>query len=95
MLMIMSRDTVASSRRTATRPTSARCTASASERSCTSIDGYIDSMPVTSGLGVTATVVRYYWTMRFGKPYFKRFDSRNHEDDPRHRGRMPRIRSAS
>lgn len=46
------------------------------------IDGYIDSMPVTSGLGVTATAVRYYWTMRFGKPYFKRFDSRNYEKDP-------------
>ena len=42
------------------------------------VDGYIDSLPVTSGIGVTATAVRYYWTMRFGKPYFERFDSRSY-----------------
>lgn len=46
------------------------------------VDDYIDSVPVTSGLGVTATSVRYYWTMRFGKPYFKKFDSRNYPGDP-------------
>lgn len=46
------------------------------------VDDYIDSTPVTSGLGVTATAVRYYWTMRFEKPYFKRFDPRNYPEDP-------------
>lgn len=37
------------------------------------IDDYIDSLPVTSGLDVTKTAVRYYWTMRFGEPYHPRF----------------------
>ena len=46
------------------------------------VDDYIDSTPVTSGLGVTATAIRYYWTMRFGRPYFKRFDPRNYPEDP-------------
>lgn len=42
------------------------------------VDEYIESLPVTSGIGVTATAVRYYWTMRFGKPYFRRFDPRSY-----------------
>lgn len=46
------------------------------------VDAYIDSLPVTSGLGVTATAVRYYWTMRFGKPYSTRFDPRNYPENP-------------
>ncbi len=36
------------------------------------IDGYIDSLPVNTGLGVTATAVRYFWTSLFGVKYFKR-----------------------
>lgn len=42
------------------------------------VDEYIESLPVTSGIGVTATAVRYYWTMRFGKPYFRRFNPRSY-----------------
>jgi len=42
------------------------------------VDEYVESLPVTSGIGVTATAVRYYWTMRFGKPYFRRFDPRDY-----------------
>ncbi len=45
------------------------------------IDEYIESLPVTSGIGVTATAVRYYWAMRFGKPHFKRFDPRSYPED--------------
>jgi len=42
------------------------------------VDEYIEPLPVTSGIGVTATAVRYYWTMRFNEPYFRRFDPRNY-----------------
>ena len=42
------------------------------------VDEYVESLPVTSGIGVTASAVRYYWTMRFGKPYFRRFDPRDY-----------------
>ena len=29
------------------------------------VDDYISTIPITSGIEVTATAVRYYWTMRF------------------------------
>ena len=46
------------------------------------VDSYIESLPVTSGIGATATAVRYYWTMRFGEAYFRRFDSKNFPINP-------------
>ena len=44
------------------------------------VDDYIASLPVTSGIGVTATAVRYYWNMRFGKPYFERYRFDDYDD---------------
>ena len=38
------------------------------------VDDYISTIPITSGIEVTATAVRYYWTMRFGERWCKRFD---------------------
>ena len=35
-------------------------------------DDYVAGLPVTSATEVAATAVRYFWTMRFGKPYFRR-----------------------
>lgn len=35
-------------------------------------DEYIESLPVTSAKEVAATAVRYFWTMRSGKAYFRR-----------------------
>ena len=46
------------------------------------VDDYIASLPVTSGIGVTATAVRYYWTMRFGKQYFERFSFDDYDERP-------------
>lgn len=46
------------------------------------VDDYIASLPVTSGIGVTATAVRYYWTMRFGKPYSERFSFDDYPERP-------------
>jgi site-specific recombinase XerD len=37
------------------------------------IDGYIEDCPINSAREVLATAVRYYWSYRFGKPYFKRY----------------------
>jgi site-specific recombinase XerD len=36
------------------------------------IDDYIADLPVNTGLGVTATAVRYFWNSMFGERYFKR-----------------------
>ena len=46
------------------------------------VEGYVDEVPVTSGIGVTATAVRYYWTMRFGERWCVRFDPSDYEEDP-------------
>ena len=35
-------------------------------------DDYVAGLPITSATEVAATAVRYFWTMRFGKPYFRR-----------------------
>ena len=36
------------------------------------IDDYIDGLPVNTGLGVTATAVRYFWSSLFEERYFER-----------------------
>jgi site-specific recombinase XerD len=36
------------------------------------IDDYITTLPMNTGLGTTATAVRYYWSSVFGSRYFKR-----------------------
>ena len=41
------------------------------------IDGYIEDRPINSAKEVLATAVRYYWSYRFGKPYFKRYRPRD------------------
>jgi site-specific recombinase XerD len=41
------------------------------------IDGYIEDSPISSAKEVLATAVRYYWSYRFGKPYFKRYRPRD------------------
>lgn len=46
------------------------------------VDDYIASLKPTSGVEVTATAVRYYWTMRFGKRYFNRFDPADYPENP-------------
>ena len=46
-------------------------------------DGYIDSLPVTSAKEVAAAAVRYFWTMRFGKAYFRRIRLSDFERDER------------
>ena len=43
---------------------------------------YVEEVPVTSGIGVTATAVRHYWTMRFGERWCTRFDLSDYEEDP-------------
>ena len=42
------------------------------------VDDYISAIPITSGIEVTATAVRYYWTMRFGERWCKRFDPKDY-----------------
>jgi site-specific recombinase XerD len=37
------------------------------------INSYIDGLPVNCGKGVTSTAVRFYWSYRFGKPFYKRY----------------------
>jgi len=41
------------------------------------IDSYIEDRPINSAKEVLATAVRYYWSYRFGKPYFKRYSPRD------------------
>ncbi|MBQ9002687.1 MAG: tyrosine-type recombinase/integrase [Eggerthellaceae bacterium] len=45
------------------------------------VEEYIGEVPVTSGIGVTATAVRYYWTMRFGERWCNRFDFADYAED--------------
>ena len=45
------------------------------------VEEYIDEVPVSSGIGVTATAVRYYWTMRFGERWRNRFDFGDYAED--------------
>lgn len=45
------------------------------------VEEYIDEVPVTSGIGVTATAVRYYWSMRFGERWCDRFDFADYAED--------------
>ena len=45
------------------------------------VEGYIDEVPVTSRIGVTATAVRYYWAMRFGERWRNRFDFGDYAED--------------
>ncbi len=45
------------------------------------VEEYISGIPITSGIEVTATAVRYYWTMRFGERWCNRFDPGNYPVD--------------
>jgi len=41
------------------------------------IDNYIKDAPTNSAKEVLATAVRYYWSYRFGKPYFEKYSQRD------------------
>ncbi|MBR3312922.1 MAG: tyrosine-type recombinase/integrase [Atopobiaceae bacterium] len=45
-------------------------------------DEYVKEVPFSRSTEVVAAAVRYFWTMRFGKPYFKRVLLSSFPDDP-------------
>jgi site-specific recombinase XerD len=45
------------------------------------VESYVEELPVTTAVGMAATAVRYYWSMRFGERWCARFDFADYAED--------------